>query len=682
MIVNIEAWLNKNKVAYTANRNKKNGNQIDLNCTFSNWDDLSEKYHKIKETDFSIKQRMLMSFIFCTLKPKLELTSELFLSNDHDRLPPEQKSALSLFIEDELEEEYEDDEDKDKNDVKNEDEDADEDTREMPNVDDMIEYIDDEIYNTEYQGAYYYLLKIVKHKIQELNKIPRNTHDNKEEDDNLSSASHSSQASTTPNSDVIVSPAPLEQINKKAIIATLPLVIDINKINIDDPDYGDFFGWTMLKNAANYVMDGFWSLFSWSNDFVIQHFFDKKVAVSNDNKQAVKNNFHAYKDKVDEFTTAISLYNNTNNDRPLKESSDNILAIHQQIDTKQKEIIAAIEKSKEGFYTQFFNENLIAFYADLSTQLLAHQNTIHAAKQSVEQETKRIFDHYQELIKLIETLNEQTLPRAVNFLMMLEDSELIYEDLAERINKSSDQIKFNFLEVVKKATERMVANQLTTNISSFAENESKLTRLITIADKINHIHKDTYVANIFRLRAPVIEKVEKVQIHLVEMTRLLDELNKGQSIDIVALAIHLLVTSKHAPSLDFPDYEILERLYDKNDWWPNFAAIYNVLNQLLGGKVEKIDINNVLNLLDLYSDKKDYLYHLENACEVLKHDYPKTALLFSDGLSTIIAQRGDAKKEGKFCSAGSWSAQPVASPSKITQNFTIKIPVTFQSLTY
>ena len=31
MIVNIESWLNKNKVAYTANRNKKNGNQIDRN---------------------------------------------------------------------------------------------------------------------------------------------------------------------------------------------------------------------------------------------------------------------------------------------------------------------------------------------------------------------------------------------------------------------------------------------------------------------------------------------------------------------------------------------------------------------------------------------------------------------------------------------------------------------------
>ena len=340
MNMKIEAWLKQNNVNFTAKRNDKDKNIIESNSDYKKWDTLKQNFDNIKNTQFSIQQRMLIAFIFCELK-KLDLTSEMLIHTyNFDSLQPEQLSAISLF-------DYDDFDDDDN--IDDDDEEEESETINLAPID-IITLINEELAQTKKQGDYYYLLKNIKHKIQKLEEASKyliNDYDDDENNfDNLESASQIPSHISNPSTEA--STSTVETINRKLNVDAGKITIKMNTQIIEK--YGEYTAWSMLTNFANYVKNGLWSWFSWSNHFVINHFFDNReeMQVWDDEKQAVKDTYHDYKQAIDNLAAVTDAFNKDSAEINLNLSIAEYGNKYTEVETKKQEVLDAIKDSKDS----------------------------------------------------------------------------------------------------------------------------------------------------------------------------------------------------------------------------------------------------------------------------------------------------------------------------------------------
>jgi hypothetical protein len=718
-IIDLEKWLKDNGIQYTAKRNLKNG-QIEFKFEKGDLTKLKAKYDAlVLKMQWTPEQRILMAFILCEFKG-LALQESMLSKDSNLRLKDEQKAALSpLFIKtaDDIENAAEDE---DEDQYEDEDEDEEEEDQEAiekfnrylalindVTPDDMLVFIEQYLVNVQAQvklldkqyisedlkaqmtdglkNNYYYLLRIIKAKIKNLksandkiNKkiISRNDDENDSgNNDYLDSAStytsnHNQSTSgissgnntATTNSS---SSVPVITIDKK--IELDPKVIDITMTEKEVPGYGKYTAWDKLRNLAAYVIDGFWSWFSWSNYYLIHHFSDNAAdkKAYNPLKQAVKDSYHAYKLAVEELSNAIPAFNQAA-DRFLAEPE--ILEKFAEVERKKTAVLSDIVISKLDL-TEFWNADLFIFYNDIEVGLNEHQNTINAQRDALQKESTLIRGYYAQLTENIDSvLDRSVIAARATLLVSLVKSGFIYAELVQAVNNKTEIGKANFMKIMEVAAQQIVEQTLATNISQYHDNEGLwVSSLLEFLMKINSDQRVNPLTKIGQLNDRVLSKCTAVGRYEAAIKIRHDNMAKGLSPDPNAAlwAMELVVVEKHAPVDTHTSYGLLDTLYNRHDWWPHFNGIYTDLKNLLEGKSEVALVQLLEKINDFYItagyrnvtlDSQLVVYQsLQRTFDILKEDYPKTAPGLDQQMRQIIEAKIQDLKGGFMHNLGKLS---------------------------
>jgi hypothetical protein len=165
-----------------------------------------------------------------------------------------------------------------------------------------------------------------------------------------------------------------------------------------------------------------------------------------------------------------------------------------------------------------------------------------------------------------------------------------------------------------------------------------------LATNIQDAQRHTYIYPITQLKAKMDHKFRKIPSYLANMKQRVEKLMTQSTMpDVIALAVELLVASKHAQPHEYSSFEVLRSQHSEKTWWSQFLIIHGALESALKNASQaNVLIAKVIEQIEMFygnnpDDKLTVYKSLKSALKILKDDYPETALIYYQIIKEKIA---------------------------------------------